>query len=64
MEGFIDQKSCFSDNEDSILTYYADALGWDGSSLKYAAITVEIQIFDPFGTKSEPVARKQYDKMI
>jgi len=64
MEGFIDQKSCFSDNEDTILTYYADALGWDGSSLKYAAITVENQVLDPFGTKSEPVARKQYDKMI
>mmetsp|Transcript_12602 Transcript_12602/g.15331 ORF Transcript_12602/g.15331 Transcript_12602/m.15331 type:complete len:908 (-) Transcript_12602:179-2902(-) len=64
MEGFINQKGCFSDNEDTILTYYADALGWDGSSLKYAAITVENQVLDPFGTKSEPVARKQYDKMI
>ena len=64
MEGFINQKSCFGDNDDRILTYYADALGWDGSSLKYASIAVENQVLDPFGTKSEPVAREQYDRMI
>jgi len=64
MEKFLNETSCFSDSRSTILSYYGNELGWDGNRFKYAGVSVESNILDPFSNPSEPVARKEYDMMI
>merc|ERR1712087_621979 len=64
MDEFLKQKSCYSDRNEDIIVHYSDELGWDGSSMKYASISVESAVVDPFSALSEPVTRAEYDKFI
>lgn len=58
MDDFLAQKSCFGgnsrDNEDeTISARYLNEIGWDGSSLKYASISVESNVLTPFGLDAQ-----------
>mmetsp|Transcript_27636 Transcript_27636/g.33598 ORF Transcript_27636/g.33598 Transcript_27636/m.33598 type:complete len:1151 (-) Transcript_27636:98-3550(-) len=64
MTDFLAQKSCLSDRNITILSYYEDEIGWDGTQLKFAGISLESSVLDRFSTRSELVAREQYDAMI
>lgn len=62
MFGF--QKSCYSDDGFPTFAHYSDEMGWDGQTMKYASVSVENQVLDPFSTLSESVVREQYDQMV
>lgn len=64
MEGFLQQRSCFSDEGRTILDKYQDALGWDGRQVRFAAVSLESSVIDPFSTLPEKTVRIQYDQMI
>ena len=65
MPNFLSQTSCFSeDGTETISARYADELGWDGTSLVYAAVSAESNVLDPFGLDAEALTRKEYDQFI
>lgn len=64
MDGFRELKSCYSEEGDSISSYYKKELGWDGTSMRYSSLALESSELDPFSTKPEEFVRKQYDAMI
>jgi hypothetical protein len=65
MEGFLREKSCFDDDgTETISGRYSDELGWDGTAMRYAAISAESIVLTPFGTESESKARAEYDQFI
>jgi hypothetical protein len=62
---FMAQKSCFDDEgTETIGSRYSTEIGWNGSSLKYAAIAVESDVLDPFGRDAESITRKEYDQFV
>mmetsp|Transcript_41822 Transcript_41822/g.100786 ORF Transcript_41822/g.100786 Transcript_41822/m.100786 type:complete len:293 (+) Transcript_41822:3287-4165(+) len=63
MEGFLNEKSCFDETGgQSIAARYASELGWDGATMKYAAISARTEVLTPFGVYPESVTRKEYDQ--
>ncbi|KAL7485248.1 hypothetical protein ACHAW6_010849, partial [Cyclotella cf. meneghiniana] len=65
MPGFLTQKSCFDkEGIETIGSRYSTEIGWDGSSLRYAAIAVESDVLSPFGQVAESVTRKEYDQFV
>jgi len=63
IEKFNDQRSCFGEVL-NVSQHYSNELGWDGSSLRYASISIENQVLDPFSSVAETVARKEYEMMV
>jgi len=64
MPKFLSQKTCFADDGETIASRYSKELGWDGQTLKYAAISSESDQLDPFGRDSEFLTRKEYDQFV
>eukprot|EP00547_Thalassionema_nitzschioides_P004019 CAMPEP_0194205816 /NCGR_PEP_ID=MMETSP0156-20130528/5020_1 /TAXON_ID=33649 /ORGANISM="Thalassionema nitzschioides, Strain L26-B" /LENGTH=1066 /DNA_ID=CAMNT_0038932197 /DNA_START=76 /DNA_END=3276 /DNA_ORIENTATION=- len=67
MESFLNknQTSCFDDRgRELISARYSNEIGWDGSSMKYAAIAVESAGLSPFGQDRAPIIRNEYDKFV
>jgi len=64
MPKFLSQKTCFADDGETIASRYSKELGWDGQTLKYAAISAESDQLDPFGRDSEFLTRKEYDQFV
>jgi multidrug efflux pump subunit AcrB len=62
MENFVHEQSCVSDSK--ILETYDATLGWDGNDLKYAGISIESSILDPFSNLPEDKVRDHYDMFI
>ncbi|CAJ1934675.1 unnamed protein product [Cylindrotheca closterium] len=63
MEAFLDEKSCFDENgRQTIGARYSSELGWDGSTMRYAAISAQTEVLTPFGVYPESVTRKEYDQ--
>ena len=63
MEGFLQQRSC-NEQTETISSFYDNELGWDGTSLRYAAISVESEALNPFSQEPEAVTRAEYDQFI
>lgn len=67
MDKFLKQRTCFDSGARGAKTtaeQYADDLGWDGTSMKYAAVSVESNILTPFSVDSESNTRREYDQFI
>jgi hypothetical protein len=66
MEGFLDQTSCFSESghATSIESMYESELGWNGTSMQYAAISARTKVLTPFGIFPESVTRHEYDQFV
>uniref|UniRef100_A0A7S1B9P9 SSD domain-containing protein n=2 Tax=Corethron hystrix TaxID=216773 RepID=A0A7S1B9P9_9STRA len=64
MKNFLKERSAFSDQNEKMLTYYSRELGWDGAKLRYAAISVQSSVLDPYSSRPEPIVRQQYDAMV
>jgi len=67
MEKFLKQRTCFDSGAGSVETTaerYAEDLGWDGTAMKYAAVSVESNILTPFSVDSESNTRREYDQFI
>jgi hypothetical protein len=65
MPKFLKQRTCYDDKGmETIAGRYQKELGWDGQSLKYAAISAESDQLDPFGRDSEFLTRKEYDQFV
>jgi hypothetical protein len=64
MPKFLEQKTCFADDGETVASRYSKEVGWDGATLKYAAISAESDQLDPFGQDSEFLTRKEYDQFI
>lgn len=64
MPKFLEEKTCFADDGETVGGRYSKELGWDGKTLKYAAISAESDKLDPFGRDSEFLTRKEYDQFI
>ena len=63
MDGFLRERSCNDDSE-IISSFYRNELGWDGNSMKYAAISVESKELQPFSAEPESFTRAQYDQFV
>ncbi|CAB9521609.1 dispatched homolog 1 [Seminavis robusta] len=63
MDGFLRETSCYDDTE-TIIVRYANELGWNGNTMRYAAIALEDDVLDPFSQSAENVARTQYDEYV
>jgi predicted RND superfamily exporter protein len=65
MPKFLKQRTCYDDKGmETIAGRYQKELGWDGQTLKYAAISAESDQLDPFGRDSEFLTRKEYDQFV
>lgn len=65
MDGFLREKSCYDeDSVDNIATRYSNELGWDGIQMRYAAISVESEVLNPFSQDAESVTRGEYDQFV
>jgi hypothetical protein len=65
MEGFLSEASCFDeDGTESISSRYSNEIGWDGTKLRYAGVSVESNVLTPFGFASEAATRYEYDQFI
>mmetsp|Transcript_12985 Transcript_12985/g.20175 ORF Transcript_12985/g.20175 Transcript_12985/m.20175 type:complete len:1086 (+) Transcript_12985:171-3428(+) len=64
MPKFLEQKTCFADDGETVASRYSKEVGWDGATLKYAAISAESDKLDPFGRDSEFLTRQEYDQFI
>lgn len=59
MENFVKQASCYG--ESPMLNYYGNEVGWNGTNLRYAGISLESPVITPWGTLAETVTRNEYD---
>merc|ERR1712038_1536911 len=65
MKEFVKQPSCQTDARSrSIMSYYDEEIGWDGTDLKYAAIMVENPELTAEEYAPESVTRKEYNAYI
>jgi predicted RND superfamily exporter protein len=65
MDGFLREKSCFDDDGvETISARYSNELGWDGLTMRYAAVSVESEVLNPFSQDAESVTRAEYDQFI
>lgn len=65
MPKFLEQKSCMDENgRETISGRYQDEIGWNGFDLKYAAISTESNVLDPFGIDGEALTRGEYEQFI
>lgn len=64
MGSFLEERSCFSDEGQSISNQYKNQIGWDGMRVAYAGFSLESSVIDPFSTLPESTVRFEYDKMI
>ena len=64
MPKFLEAKTCFADDGETVGSRYSKEMGWDGSRLVYAAVSAESDQLDPFGRDSEFLTRKEYDQFI
>ena len=63
MQDFLNKPAC-KEGQESVGSYYDATLGWDGTNLKYAGVSVDSSILDPRGVLAEDVVRVHYDKFI
>jgi len=56
-------RSCVQQGE-FVGSRYGTELGFDGTTLRYATISVESAVLDPFSRKPEAVARAEYDQFV
>merc|ERR1712076_66251 len=56
-------RSCVEQGE-FVTQRYSTQLGFDGTTLQYATISVESAVLDPFSRKPEAVARAEYDQFV
>merc|ERR1711915_1127418 len=56
-------RSCVEQGE-FVRQRYSTELGFDGTTLQYATISVESAVLDPFSRKPEAVARAEYDEFV
>jgi len=65
LDGFLRSKSCFDPNgRETVSRRYQNEIGWDGTSLKYAAVSAESNVLTALSTQSEPVTRREYDQFV
>jgi len=65
MPEFMAQKTCFGDDlTETISGRYSNEIGWDGTQIKYVAVSVESKELDPFGLDAESLTRREYDQFI
>lgn len=62
MDGFLQQQSCYSDDAETISSRYSNEIGWDGRTMRYAAVAVEDEVLNPFSQEAEQTTRDQYDQ--
>jgi len=63
MEEFLEQQSCV-DQTRTVASEYADEIGWDGESMRYAAISVESEGLDLFTAPPQEFTRSKYDGFV
>ena len=65
MPKFLKQRTCFDETQvETIGSRYQDEIGWDGLEMKFAAISSESNMLDPWGTDGESMTRKEYDQYV
>ncbi|KAL3943277.1 MAG: hypothetical protein SGBAC_002648 [Bacillariaceae sp.] len=65
MEGFLQSKSCFNeDGTETVSRRYKNEIGWDGTSLKYAAVSAESGVLTALSRAPEATTRREYDEFI
>ncbi len=59
LKSLLHRKSCYSGS--SIQSKYSTNLGWNGTTLRFAGISIESDILDAWSTLPEDAVRAQYD---
>lgn len=62
MTSFLWKDSCYGGSP--MLMKYSDNMGWNGTSLRYAGISIESGVLDLWSTLAEESVRVQYDTFI
>lgn len=63
MNDFLDEFSCAEPTE-TVSTFYNNEMGWDGQTLRYAAISVESEALNPFSQEPQGFVRNEYDGFV
>merc|ERR1712071_171867 len=65
MPDFLKSKTCFDENElETVSGRYQAEIGWDGQNMRYAAVSAESAVLDPFGIDGEQFTRGEYDQFV
>mmetsp|Transcript_31945 Transcript_31945/g.77486 ORF Transcript_31945/g.77486 Transcript_31945/m.77486 type:complete len:491 (+) Transcript_31945:2397-3869(+) len=65
MDGFLQSKSCFDDDgTETVARRYQNEIGWDGTSLKYAAVSAESKVLTALSREPEATTRREYEQFI
>ena len=65
MPEFLLQKSCFDDaGRETVSGRYQNEIGWNGLDLRFAAVSLESNVLDPFGRDAEEYTRKEYELFL
>ena len=65
MPEFLKQKTCYDEAElETVSGRYSEMIGWDGKSMRYAAVAAESAVLDPFGIDGEQFTREQYNQFV
>jgi hypothetical protein len=62
MDSFVRTNSCYGGS--TMQSKYSDSMGWNGTTLRYAGISIESDVLDAWSTLPEEVVRVQYETFI
>eukprot|EP00979_Chaetoceros_neogracilis_P001425 scaffold248_cov263-Chaetoceros_neogracile.AAC.24 len=62
MPSFVKHSTCYA--ETSMHAHYKYTMGWDGAKVRYAGISFESNLLDPWNTLPEESVREQYDELL
>lgn len=63
IEGFVNSTTC-NDGREGVQEYYSISMGWDGSSLRYAGLSVESSLLKSNTRQPEEIVRRHYDAFM
>jgi len=65
MPEFLKQKTCFDERGmETISGRYQNEIGWNGVGMRFAAVSAESNVLDPFGQDGQETTRNEYDQFI
>lgn len=62
MPSFVKHSTCYA--ETSMHAHYKNTMGWDGAKVRYAGISFESNLLDPWNTLPEESVREHYDELL
>ena len=64
MTDFVENTSCYSGATGTMHDHYKSTMGWDGTYLRYAGVSLESNLLNPWSTLPEEEVRKHYEELL